>query len=161
MLEWPTVFHTTAGGEDRPQCILQAVAIARALVYLDVRERTEKSAAPVGASQGVCPIEALVPRLRQAFGETFHQVVPYISGLKVSHFYSGNRLHIGSDPLLNPVMLASNRRKRQMNHFVRHDPVALEVLLSCELTDEYGCRGASLTLSSSAQHAPLSLDRHN
>ncbi len=137
------------------------MATARELAYSDVRERTKKSTAPVGASPSVRPIEALVPGLRQASGQTFHQVVPDISRLEVSRLYSGNRLHISGDPLLNPVMLVGNRRKRQMYHLVRHDPVAHEVLLGRELAHEYLCRGASVTLSVSAQNAPLSLDRHN
>jgi hypothetical protein len=109
----PTGFDITAASEDRPQRVLQAAAIACALVYLYIREDAEEHPAPVRASPGVRVIEAVVAHLRQ----TFHQVVPYTLRRKTSCLDPSNWFYIRGDPLLDPMMLVGDRRKSQMDHF--------------------------------------------
>src|SRR5215831_6215208 len=102
--------------------------ITGALAYFGVGECAKEHAAPIGASPGVRVIEALVARLRQTFGETFHQVVPYALRRKIPRLDPGNRLHVGRESFFDPVMLSINRWERQVHHLVGHYPVALEVL---------------------------------
>src|SRR5260370_6681079 len=135
----------TAVGEDRPQRVLQPALIVRALTYLDVRQGAEERSAPVGASPGVCVIEAVVAHPRQSFGQTFHQVVPYTLRLEISCLHPRNRLDVGGETLLYPMMLFSNGRKRQIDHFMGHYPVALEGLLGRELAHGDLCRGGTVT----------------
>ena len=109
----------------------------------------------------MCVIEAIVARLRQAFGQTFHQIVPYTLRLEISCLDPRNRLDVGGEALLYPMMLFGNGRKSQMDHFMGHDPVAFEVLLGRELAHEDLGRGGTVTHGSSVQNASLSLNRHN
>ena len=47
-------------------------------------------------------IEAVVAHLRQTFGQTFHQVVPYTLRRKTSCLDPSNWFYIRGDPLLDP-----------------------------------------------------------
>ena len=116
-----------AGGEDRAQRLLEARAVLRAPVDLDVGYEREECAAPVRAAPRRRVIEAAVAGLGEALRQSRCQLGPDRLGSELPRLCAGHRLHVGGEPFLDPVMPGRDRGKGQMRELVDQDPVSDEV----------------------------------
>src|ERR1700683_855955 len=94
---------------------------------LDIRHDAVQPATPIGSSPGVGVVEALIPGRGKAVRKTLDKVAPYFRGAQIADLSARDRFHIGRDSFLDPVMLPGNLRKREMDHFMRHDPVVVQI----------------------------------
>ena len=122
----PIAINGTACGEDCAQRMLEPKTVARSLPDSDVRAQAKKGAAPVSSSPSGCAVQATIPRLGLTLRKTDDEVVPYLLACQDTRSSAGDRFHISCQPLFKPMVSLGERGKRQVDHFVRKQPVIRE-----------------------------------
>src|SRR5690349_3473376 len=93
---------------------------------LDVCEQAEQGSSPIRTAPGVSVVEALISLLGQPLMHVANHLTPDALSGEIAGAKSRNRLDVHRRSLFDPVVLARNRRKREVHHLVRQHPVAFE-----------------------------------
>src|SRR5580658_9508641 len=115
--------------------MLQATAVSRPLPELHIGKQTENRAAPVGASPGAGMVETTVARSGLTLWHVMHYVRPNSRRAETPGLGTRDRLHVGSEALLDPMVLPRHQGKSQVYKFMGHGPVMLQLPGAGVLTD--------------------------
>src|SRR5277367_5239131 len=102
--------------------MLQATAVSRPLPELHIGKQTEYRAAPVGAPPVAGMVETTVARPRLTLWHVAHNVRPNSLRAETPGLGRRDRLHIGGEALLDPMVLPGHRGKSHVYKFMGHGP---------------------------------------
>src|SRR5580700_7220882 len=91
--------------------MLQATAVTRPLPELHFGKQTEYRAAPVGAPPSAGMVETTVARSGLTLWHVAHHVRPNSLRAETRALGTRDRLHIGGEALLDPMVLPGHRGK--------------------------------------------------
>src|SRR5271156_1272811 len=127
LLNSPVGINGRPRGYDRPKSILQTLPILGCLPDFDIGHKTKHGSSPVGTPPGVCLVETLVSRTGLAVGHSMNHAPPYLDLRQLASLSARDRFDIASQALLKPVRFIRKRSKRQVDEFMRHRPILIQI----------------------------------
>src|SRR3569833_4662398 len=100
----PVLINRPAMLHNRSQRVLQPYSVVCLFPDRYVSNQAEHSTAPVRSSPAMRVIQPLIAGLRLALVHIAHHVVPHAARGQLARHHTRQRLHIGRQPLLHPVL---------------------------------------------------------
>jgi len=126
-LQTPIFPDRTTRLQDPAERFLETFCVLGPPSDFDIRQQTKKRAAPVGSSPGRRMIETAIAGLGQALRQITHYVGPRLRRAQIAAAHTSDRLDVGREPFLDPMVFVRHAGKSEMHHLVRHQPVGMEM----------------------------------